>query len=58
MLIHTTRIKTIVISKVTDFTFCCEKEQIINENIKKEPSIKPYGILFTVFVESLNFEPI
>ena len=33
--IHTTRVKTIVVSKFTNFTFCRGKEQIINENIKK-----------------------
>ena len=31
----TTRIKAFVISKITEFTFFWEKEQIIDKNIKK-----------------------
>ena len=31
----TTRIKAFVASKITEFTFCCEKKQIIDKNIIK-----------------------
>ena len=33
--IHATRIKAIVVSKITSFAFCREKEQIFNKNDKK-----------------------
>ena len=34
-LVYTTSVKAVVISKIIDFTFCWEKEQIIDKNIKK-----------------------
>ena len=50
-------IKAIVISKITDFTFCWEKEQMADKILKsKRLSIEPWGISFTIFVQSLNFE--
>ena len=33
--IHATRVKAIVVSKITNSIFCRKKKQIINENIKK-----------------------
>ena len=57
--IYTTGIKAIVISKKKDFAFCWEKEKIIDKNIKsKGPSIEPSRTPFTIFVQSLNVDPI
>ena len=52
--------KATVVSKVTDFTICREKEQIIDKKKLKSkwPSIEPCGIPFKVFFQSLNVEPI
>ena len=57
--IHTTRIKAIVRSKTTDFTFCWEKEQILDKSIKsKRLKIKTCRISMTIFFQTLNAKPI
>ena len=53
------KIKAIVVRKITNFTFCREKEQIVHKIYlkSKEPNID-YGMPLTTSLQSLIVDPI
>ena len=55
--IHTTRLKSTVVSEIMDLAFCWKKLQIVNKKIKIYGfNIEPCRMPLTMFIQSLKFK--